>query len=932
MSPRIRPAHRLGAAGLSLALATALSCSRPPEPLAFEYAGCSQVLRTGPTCLLDAGTGPTFPISIWLPLAPAGTTTEFRIDGKPVTAEGVPARDGLRYSIAVPRSARRLAMQREGTPLRQAAALLFAPLPAAPDWYTAAYQEALSGRPEAIEASRALLLAQLPQTAADPPLQARVLWVLARLPGAPEVLFRRTIVARKKAGHLLGEATAAAALAHRLVEDDRFAEAEKVLAAVAPPPGSPAEVLASLAYERGLLARLSGQPREALRRLAEAATEAERLGIAAYRAASEQQLALTLLGLGRFGDAEARFAALAEIETERATDEADRACAAAELATNRGWTRLLAREAGDDTGDPLPLLLAAREAYDRLAGCGARHQRGNARLNFALAHLQSGALDDAAADLAAARSLTATSTSAATATAEERLWQGEIEARLALARGRPKDALLRWQELEANARRSGSLEDLWLAATGRARAERALAKVGAALQALREAEDLLDRQAVSAQRSSRARWVAQREASARLRIELLLEQDRPAEALSAARRSRARVLRQIETEGRIERLSGPQRERWQEAVGAYRAARRKCDEDAAAEWSSAADRLPLVRSARASRCTNAEEDLESAVAALGLGDENPGAESFRPPAAGELLLAFHPLDNGWVAFAADASGVAVHRFDLPPSALANPEDLSARLLAPFGEAIRRARRVRLLPYGPLREIDLHALPFDAAPLLAGRPVVYGLDLLDRAPTPTVSTGTQPTALVIGDPRGDLSLSRKEAEAVERALRAGGWQVDTMHGEAATVDALLEALPRLALFHFAGHGVAGSADGGGELLLGREQRLLATEILNLRNAPARIVLSGCETGLADPGAAVEGLGLAQAFLLRGATQVVAAIRPVPDRETEALFQAFYQPPPHGDSDLDLAVRLARVQAAALRRDAQSAAASFRVFEP
>src|SRR6185295_15666782 len=303
----------------------------------------------------------------------------------------------------------------------------------------------------------------------------------------------------------------------------------------------------------------------------------------------------------------------------------------------------------------------------------------------------------------------------------ERVWQREIAARLDLARGLPRQALDSWQALERDARRSGSLEDLWLALVGDARAERALGDRGAALSALSDAEGLLDRQALALPRPGRARFVAQRSASAEIRIELLLDAGRTAEALAAARRSRVRALRQIEIEGRIERLTGDARERWQEAVGRFGKARRWCDEAAAKEWQAPTDRLAVERSARASLCSDADADLESAVARLGLAapamSGGPAAlETFRPPGAGEVVIAFHPLEKGWVAFAADGTGIKAHRFELPPAGAApTPDEWSARLLAPFAVEIQRAVKIRVLAYGELREVDLHALPFDGAP-------------------------------------------------------------------------------------------------------------------------------------------------------------------------------------------------------------------------
>src|SRR6185295_1171983 len=106
--------------------------------------------------------------------------------------------------------------------------------------------------------------------------------------------------------------------------------------------------------------------------------------------------------------------------------------------------------------------------------------------------------------------------------------------------------------------------------------------------------------------------------------------------------------------------------------------------------------------------------LERALAAL-TGDPGLGAardrELFPPPAADELILAFHPLTRGgWAVFAADATGVAFRRFSLPAAAGNSPTTawkaaLGEQVLAPFADRLRRARRVRLLPYGALAEVD-----------------------------------------------------------------------------------------------------------------------------------------------------------------------------------------------------------------------------------
>ncbi len=136
-----------------------------------------------------------------------------------------------------------------------------------------------------------------------------------------------------------------------------------------------------------------------------------------------------------------------------------------------------------------------------------------------------------------------------------------------------------------------------------------------------------------------------------------------------------------------------------------------------------------------------------------------------------------------------------------------------------------------------------------------------------------------------------------------------------------------AIAQVDLFHFAGHGIGGDAEGGGELRLARAGRLSAAEILVLDKVPRFVVLSGCETAIADRGAAVEGLGLAQAFLLRGAEAVVASVDPVPEADAAALFSDFY--PASSGRAFDLAALLARGQRRELARG-NTAILRFRVF--
>jgi CHAT domain-containing protein len=190
----------------------------------------------------------------------------------------------------------------------------------------------------------------------------------------------------------------------------------------------------------------------------------------------------------------------------------------------------------------------------------------------------------------------------------------------------------------------------------------------------------------------------------------------------------------------------------------------------------------------------------------------------------------------------------------------------------------------------LRAVDFHALPFDGDVLLARRAVVYGLDVPVRAAAPPAAVRR---ALVVGDAEGNLPGARGEARRAAAALAAGprGWTVELLLGGAAAGPAVRRALPESAWFHYAGHAVAAGWDGS--LPLSGGSRLGVEDVLALPRAPAWVVLSGCDTAMTAAESAVESMSLAHAFVSAGSRAVVAAVRPLPDRETAAIIGTFYR---------------------------------------
>ena len=151
----------------------------------------------------------------------------------------------------------------------------------------------------------------------------------------------------------------------------------------------------------------------------------------------------------------------------------------------------------------------------------------------------------------------------------------------------------------------------------------------------------------------------------------------------------------------------------------------------------------------------------------------------------------------------------------------------------------------------------------------------------------------------------------------------------LEGRAATAVRVRDALPGLAFLHYAGHGVFAGREGAESALpLAEGGALTVGDILALRGAPAQVVLSGCEAGrilgARDEGAA----GIASAFVIAGATEVVAPVRIVDDRAASALAGDL-EGALAGDGKHDLVAALKIAQERAIR-DGRVGWESFRAF--
>lgn len=150
------------------------------------------------------------------------------------------------------------------------------------------------------------------------------------------------------------------------------------------------------------------------------------------------------------------------------------------------------------------------------------------------------------------------------------------------------------------------------------------------------------------------------------------------------------------------------------------------------------------------------------------------------------------------------------------------------------------------------------------------------------------------------PRSDmLPASRVEVEAIERIY---GRQATVLTGAAASERAFRRSAPGAAIIHLATFGVLNKrnplfsfvdlAPGKGE-----DGRLEVREALGLLLTARLVVLSACQTALSsgaleDVPVGDDWVGLVQAFLVAGASNVMGSLWPVDDRATARLMERFY----------------------------------------
>lgn len=401
------------------------------------------------------------------------------------------------------------------------------------------------------------------------------------------------------------------------------------------------------------------------------------------------------------------------------------------------------------------------------------------------------------------------------------------------------------------------------------------------------------------------------------------------------------------------------------------------------EYQRAMDALSLASAGTEPELLNARERVDAAKAALAdlkeaIKRASPRLASLQYPVPLDLKGALAALDPGTVAltwsigeershlFVLGGKGLSVCPLPMGRSALAvkirrvrqqilskgevDTRELSKLLLGPARKEIAKARRIMILPDGPLHLLPMATLRDPC------RPSRY---LIERCPLHTAvsmtvyaeikkswAERTRLPLVIFGDPaysevpageaerdppreadRGGLKLlpmpaARQEAQGIERLFP----DLSTIHlGENATEEAVKAVGPRPTLLHLACHGITDerfplnsalvlSPSEGGDDGKGRKENglLQAWEIFEQMRITADLVtLSACETGLGKEMGGEGIIGLTRAFQYAGAQSVLSSLWSVSDASTAELMKRFYTHLKAGMPKAE-ALRLAQVE--------------------
>jgi CHAT domain-containing protein len=244
-----------------------------------------------------------------------------------------------------------------------------------------------------------------------------------------------------------------------------------------------------------------------------------------------------------------------------------------------------------------------------------------------------------------------------------------------------------------------------------------------------------------------------------------------------------------------------------------------------------------------------------------------------------------------------AAPVQRHLETLQARAQARLAQLYQQVWAPLVPALGGTQRLLLVPQGPLNAVPFSALAAawsaaSSAPCLGAQFQIAHVPSARAALRGLLRPPRRARQLVALADSGRLPHSQSEVQAVQQLFAQAGGQGQVRWGDQATVAQLRALAGQADVLHLACHAQFRSDNPRFSALHLADAALTVEQAEGLALRAATVVLSACETGMAELASGDEQVGLVRAFLVAGASRVLASLWPVDDEVTSRFMGAFY----------------------------------------
>lgn len=471
----------------------------------------------------------------------------------------------------------------------------------------------------------------------------------------------------------------------------------------------------------------------------------------------------------------------------------------------------------------------------------------------------------------------------------------------------------------------------WIILLDRGRIARAEGQSAKAVDLLRRAVDVIERQRSSIHtETAKIGFVGDKQAVYQELVSLLVERGEAADAFEYAERAKARAL--VDLLAGQKQLTDDSEEGKQLNAKVTQLARAETESLVLpdAKDNGADSRTRGVVIGLKKELTAKTPELASLVTVTGTST----TEIQGLLAADEALVEYFRCGKDWYAFLVTSKDIAAEKLKAPGlsslvsrfhQAISNRastdcrqhgQALYGRLIRPLAERLKQ-KKLLIVPHGALHYVPFAALHDEGKYLIDG----MSLRMLPSASVlKFLKARKAGGALVLGNPdlgnpKFDLKHAQAEAAAIAKTLAPAKLLVRRQ----ATETFVKDRGRQFGTLHIAAHGTFDPDQPlNSALLLARDAtndgQLRVAELYTLRLNADLVTLSGCETALGTVANGDDVVGFTRGLLYAGASSIVSSLWKVDDAATRDLMVAFYK----GLSKHDKAEALRQAQLAIRKR--------------